>query len=438
VEVFFHWVSHLPQDTWSDDAQLYTRLEDADLLSPPGVAANLPRVQRAYTHRVAALLRLLSVDLLPALGLLETRSVAHHVELRPPPQGARWLRAALDVRRRWQTAGTSTQEAQERRVPAGLPDFPPPASPALHVTERANCLDVELEPCAAPLCSFILMHIAELYAVGGPLEPSRYRLTPHSLARGLTWGYPPSEVIFLLAHWSEGELPVSRLRSWQEELTRVRCTPGYLLETHPGVIPALRKQRTVRRYTQTLTHGRALWVAASDSTALFKHLRRHGYALTPPEAPPGLSPAARATLPLLPLWLLLRTHTELQALFPALSDLGLVGLAEEIGGALSPQERLAAEHLLASQLSVLGLASSASTESLHQGVSTELLNHLREAIDGEHMLTLTYVDAQVKITERRVRPLRLEEHHGTHYLVAYCELRDAERTFRLDRIVEIH
>jgi predicted DNA-binding transcriptional regulator YafY len=54
------------------------------------------------------------------------------------------------------------------------------------------------------------------------------------------------------------------------------------------------------------------------------------------------------------------------------------------------------------------------------------------------MLTLTYVDAQVKITERRVRPLRLEEHHGTHYLVAYCELRDAERTFRLDRIVEIH
>jgi len=67
----------------------------------------------------------------------------------------------------------------------------------------------------------------------------------------------------------------------------------------------------------------------------------------------------------------------------------------------------------------------------------DLKNQLEAAIQSASVLTLTYADTRGQVTQRRVRPLHLENRWGRNYLLAYCELRQDERHFRLDRIVEL-
>jgi DNA polymerase-3 subunit epsilon len=62
---------------------------------------------------------------------------------------------------------------------------------------------------------------------------------------------------------------------------------------------------------------------------------------------------------------------------------------------------------------------------------------LAEAVSSGQMLFLRYVDASGRETERVVRPLHVTTQRGELYLIAYCHLREDQRTFRLDRIVEM-
>jgi len=60
------------------------------------------------------------------------------------------------------------------------------------------------------------------------------------------------------------------------------------------------------------------------------------------------------------------------------------------------------------------------------------------AIEDGHLLRLRYhslSDVAADALERTVEPHRLENRHGHTYLRAYCHRRDAERLFRLDRII---
>jgi proteasome accessory factor C len=60
---------------------------------------------------------------------------------------------------------------------------------------------------------------------------------------------------------------------------------------------------------------------------------------------------------------------------------------------------------------------------------------LRRAIDRQDVVTIAYDrGGQGDWSTRTVRPLALEQHADVWYLRAYCLLRNAERTFRVDRI----
>ena len=50
---------------------------------------------------------------------------------------------------------------------------------------------------------------------------------------------------------------------------------------------------------------------------------------------------------------------------------------------------------------------------------------------------MRYVDARGQETDRVVRPLRVSGEGHILRLVAHCYRRDALRTFRLDRVVEM-
>lgn len=62
------------------------------------------------------------------------------------------------------------------------------------------------------------------------------------------------------------------------------------------------------------------------------------------------------------------------------------------------------------------------------------LSAVADAVHGERVLLLSYADAERIWTERRVWPVRLELHGGKVVLLAWCELREDFRHFRLDRI----
>jgi hypothetical protein len=62
---------------------------------------------------------------------------------------------------------------------------------------------------------------------------------------------------------------------------------------------------------------------------------------------------------------------------------------------------------------------------------------LRRAIAAQRPVALTYTTATAVASERVVRPLEVQQQGEVWYLRAYCTLRHAERTFRLDRIQDI-
>ncbi|MCZ7553125.1 MAG: hypothetical protein B6D39_00350 [Anaerolineae bacterium UTCFX2] len=67
----------------------------------------------------------------------------------------------------------------------------------------------------------------------------------------------------------------------------------------------------------------------------------------------------------------------------------------------------------------------------------DLPPELQQALSNGGTALITYEDAQGERTFRRISPRGVATQNGITYLVAFCHLRQEERLFRLDRIVEI-
>jgi predicted DNA-binding transcriptional regulator YafY len=69
------------------------------------------------------------------------------------------------------------------------------------------------------------------------------------------------------------------------------------------------------------------------------------------------------------------------------------------------------------------------------GALSPLLEKIRRAARQRHQIKMTYQNSAGRsVTERRVDPYALVHRSGWWYLVGYCHLRQAMRTFRVDRI----
>jgi len=69
--------------------------------------------------------------------------------------------------------------------------------------------------------------------------------------------------------------------------------------------------------------------------------------------------------------------------------------------------------------------------------NVQLPTELNEAIESGKRLYITYVDGKGQRSKRWVTPNNVIGLSDYIYLHGYCHLRKAERSFRLDRIVEI-
>lgn len=62
---------------------------------------------------------------------------------------------------------------------------------------------------------------------------------------------------------------------------------------------------------------------------------------------------------------------------------------------------------------------------------------IAEALDSRGRVRMRYVNAAGQETIRTIQPLRVREDRGYQYMVAFCYLKGEQRTFRLDRIIEM-
>ncbi|WP_041330807.1 WYL domain-containing protein [Roseiflexus castenholzii] len=213
------------------------------------------------------------------------------------------------------------------------------------------------------------------------------------------------------------------------------------------------RTRSVQRYVQTrLAPGIAL-VRPEHVAALQRALARQGIAVAgrapiPAAAPPldALSPGDCAAL--LVACAFYRRHAP--AGMPLIVD---ETLESALWRPLSPPLRDAVEEALA----YLDAHSCSATEwidssgnghisavenapfsgSLRQSAVNEhdLLETLCRAIAQRRTVTIEYdTGGEGRVERRTVRPLELERRHDAWYLRAYCLRRQAERTFRLDRV----
>ncbi len=60
-----------------------------------------------------------------------------------------------------------------------------------------------------------------------------------------------------------------------------------------------------------------------------------------------------------------------------------------------------------------------------------------DAIEARRPVRMIYLDREARRTERIITPVHIRRRRGTAALVAHCQLRNEQRTFKLDRIVTL-
>lgn len=452
------WAAALPSEQWTRADEIELRLVQAGLVGKVIKGRTLPRVRQAIERRVLGVARFIVEFALPCLGLVDAARQGDGMCIRPTAEGAAWLSAALA----WsdQLNRPSESAAHELRIPSQGLRFPAEERPPVTVEPDLSATVLLSAPAAT---TFDLAHFARLVSPG---PPARYQITPDSLRQAVAWGYPATDVVFLLARACGGSLlpeVVAQLDKWQQAMTVITCQAGYRLQAaDPVVFHLLRRQEAFRSRTQPLTSGEAAWVTRAQSDDLFRYLRRAGYTLALPREDDGAPWAAyRRALPLPQLAVALRTYHHLRSVLSGLADLGLQDLIHDLSAALTPDEQAAVTRLFESNVILLarhsdeetrGQGDQETTTDLATRDSTDppaslvasapshlvsLSTQLQAAIDGGKTVQIKYADTKANVSTRRVQPLRLEKRWRQTYLVAHCELRQDERSFRLDRILQV-
>jgi DNA polymerase III epsilon subunit family exonuclease len=62
---------------------------------------------------------------------------------------------------------------------------------------------------------------------------------------------------------------------------------------------------------------------------------------------------------------------------------------------------------------------------------------LEEALDQRKAVMMEYLDARAQRTQRIIQPLHVRRFRGELVLVGHCQLRDSQRTFKVERIVQL-
>lgn len=218
-----------------------------------------------------------------------------------------------------------------------------------------------------------------------------------------------------------------------------------LVADAPKDLERVLRSRSVRRYIQAcLAPGIAL-ARAEDIPALQRALERQGVTVVgrapvsaTPSPPQALSPGDCAALLVAcafyrryaPTGMLLTIDESLESSLWKMLSPPLRRVVEEACADLDDCSRVAPQQPSDSPLPEL-----LPREEMPSTPLNELIGVLRRAIRRSQTLTIDYDAGGAGRVERRtIRPLELDQRNAIWYLRAYCLRRQAERTFRVDRI----
>ncbi|MBN1935614.1 MAG: WYL domain-containing protein [Anaerolineae bacterium] len=470
-------VADLSISDWTPTLEVVARLDARGFLTLNDAASRFPQVRQAMRDRARQVIDHLLRAILPRLGLLESGRQGAERALRPTPEGAAWLDKALS--RYPHLTGSFVDAAVELAVPSDSFRFGPPPEPPLIVDDH---LELTVSLWARPMLAFEMAHLARLIDPG---PPARCRITQSSFRQAVGWGYDPANIILFLTSVHGDPLPekaAAQLERWRDELLCITCEPGYRLRTGaPVVRETLYARRPFRTRIRLLVDRQDAWVGCAQAGDLFRYLRRLGYILALSEDDQTVDPRALVyPWPLPRLLVALQTYEHLRTLLPGLADLGLEGAASSIAAALAPDDLTGVTQVYASNAALIdrvallerGTSADDTAEQTEPWVQDERLPQthadaaderaappapmvepaaqgpatiraiIETAIATGGTVQMVYADAQARITRRAVRPLGIEIYgdragEASEVLIAFCELRQDERHFRLDRIVAV-
>ena len=113
----------------------------------------------------------------------------------------------------------------------------------------------------------------------------------------------------------------------------------------------------------------------------------------------------------------------------------LRAMASSLGPALDEERAAVLASALEKVGSAAGDAAAAVDVDLHAAANPEVAAAVGEALTRRRRLRIRYVDARDEASDRDVDPVRLVSQDERTYLLAWCWSADADRLFRLDRIV---
>lgn len=317
---------------------------------------------------------------------------------------------------------------------AGQPAPVLPAPQPLVVNDDDATLDL---PTAAPPLLAALLALAPWT----DLEPgSRLRFTPASLARAIGQGRSLPGLWALCRRFVDPPLDeslVTQLQAWAAQQRWVELRPALLLHApSPADLDALWADRAVRQHLGQRLAGDQASVRSAEPSRLRRALSARGYAVRsavdPVDTPQAL-PAAGDT------WWLYTAGLIQRLLAERLGLAALPGaILSALQAALGPAELEAAQAAASAASAALQTALEEPPDPAPRLPPDQIEQLLLDALRREGVVQILYWSPwQSETTQRRVQPLALQWRGDHRYLIAHCHSANAQRTFRLDRILDL-
>ena len=326
----------------------------------------------------------------------------------------------------------------------GPPPFPSPQPCTIRPPQRDLIL---VPPAARPIHLARLAPFCQWLGPEPPAPEQRLLLSEERVGQAVARGIEVAQIVHYLEEalgQPPGRRQRQRLRRWARAGQRVRVRHLTVLETGDSeLMGRLRSRKLIRRHLGDVLSPTRVALNPAGLPALLQTLRTLGlYAAPPPSLEPTEDRASQLSISKADASLLYMAglvYRGLGAYVPLPAPLS-AELVDALAEQLTPAQREAAEHSAREVLehvraALQGYLALPAWEV--PGAAEDVLPAIEEALAAGHDLILTYWGAgREQVTVRRVTPYWLEQRKGVPYLVAYCHLREEERVFRVDRILD--
>ncbi|MDW8318528.1 MAG: WYL domain-containing protein [Anaerolineae bacterium] len=317
----------------------------------------------------------------------------------------------------------------------------PPALPTIQPLVADPALELALPANASPPLAAML-HLADWAELApGP----RLRFTPASLARSLGRDQALSGLRGL---WHRFVTPPltdaqhAQLKARADQMPWVELHTALLLRTSsPKALEALWADPRVRPHLAQRLAGDLAVVRSPRLGRLLRVLTARGYALRTASAHQGPDRGADTALAPKPgdRWWLYTSYLVHRLLA---EQIGLSmppgALQAGLAAGLDPAQQAAAQEAAEAAVNAVRSAMEGPPAAPASLPLSEVEDYLLAAIEADQPVHIVYWSPwQNAATERCVRPLQLHWRGDHRYLLAFCLRANAQRTFRLDRILHL-